>query len=103
MKKLVLLIFISVFTLFLISLGIGWFTNIHWIDSSFFVGAGATVLSFFFSSSGDALSNASKAMTIKESHGNYTADEKEQPALFLNPFLIGALIFFILSFVFPYL
>lgn len=87
----------------MITYGIDVVTNMYWTDISFFVGALGMVAAFFFSSSGDGFSKASTAATIEQTNGNYLPGENEKPKLSLNPFLIGAITFFILSFFFPYI
>ena len=103
MKKFLLFVLLSFASLLLLTFGIALVTNLHWKDASFFVGAGGAVLAFFFSSSGDGFSKASTAATIAQTNGNYLPGENEKPKLSINPFLVGAVAYFLISFLFPYI
>ncbi|MCD8511594.1 MAG: hypothetical protein LRY73_18190 [Bacillus sp. (in: Bacteria)] len=102
MKKFIFYMFISFLSILGITLAVGYYTTMHWTEASFFVGAAGMIISFFFSSSGDGYSKASTAASIAQSGGHYV-HENEKPKLSLNPFLIGAVVYFIVSFSFPYL
>ncbi|MDQ0254840.1 hypothetical protein J2S74_002219 [Evansella vedderi] len=102
MKKYLFYTLLSFLTLLLITIGIGMVTTMHWTEASFFVGAGGMLISFFFSSSGDGFSRASTAAVIESTNGSYV-QENEKPKLSLNPFLIGAVAYFLISFLFPYI
>ena len=76
MKKKILTIFFTLFVLVVLTLGITYFTNSHFIDYAFLVGLVATVTIWFFTSKGGGMGTRQLDMSIQGSTGIRMEDRK---------------------------
>lgn len=103
MKKFIRDVFITIVSLFAITFLVSLFIDLSWVDVSFFVGAFSSLAAFLFSSSGDFIANVSTLKTMMYTGEKRLPDEEGESKLSLNPFLIGSVSFFLISFLFPFL
>lgn len=103
MKKFVRDVIFTMIGLFAITFLLPLFIDMTWVDVSFFVGAISSLIAFLFSSSGDFISRISALKTMMRTGGKNMPSKNEESKFSLNPFLVGSVTFFLISFIFPFL
>ncbi|WP_042684664.1 hypothetical protein [Caldalkalibacillus thermarum] len=102
MKKYVALTVLHLLLLSFITLLFSRQIGLPWSHTMFFVGGVAIGVAAFYAVSGDFFTKRAELETEHQTRGVYQ-EQQQKYTVTVNPFFVASLLFFICSFIFPYL